>query len=629
MPSARRPDAPETDPDRPAGPTGESPRRRKSTTDASSLLATERQKLALVHEIGRALSSAMGLEPLLALIVGRVIDIMEADRSTLYLVSESGDELWSKVEQGGEYVEIRLKVGEGIAGWVAQSGEVVNIADAYSDDRFQPRVDLESGYRTRSILCAPMRGSQGQIVGVLQLLNRKDGPFTEEHEELLASLSTQAAVAIENSLLYHSMLAKNRELVRAQRELEQKRRELNVLYEIERQLSAAHDLDELLDRLVRRAMAMVDAEAGSIALRDPEGSRLRFRTTAGPAAELLRHRSIDMGEGVIGWSASHRLPVIVNDPASDPRHANEFAREVGSAPSCLICAPLIADDQVVGAIELLDKRPRPGAEEGFSEADLKLLTLIAGQASRAIQIAERKQKWVDENRLASIGQMLAGVLHDLKTPMTIISGYAQLMAQIEEEQARQEYVDQILHQFDMMSGMTREVLAFARGESNVLVRKVYLHKFLEEVAEQLRHLFAGRDIELSIEADYDGIAYFDQQSMFRLIHNLARNAAQAMVDGGGFTIRTTATGADLVLEFADTGPGIPAHLEGRLFDLFASGRSGGSGLGLAICKKIVGEHGGSITYESAPGQGTTFIATVPLRPKSSAEDTGPFVKPSA
>src|SRR5690606_19121332 len=133
--------------------------------------------------------------------------------------------------------------------------------------------------------------------------------------------------------------------IRAQRELEQKRSELNVLYEIERQLSAAHDLDELLDRLIQRAMAMLDAEAGSIALRDRGSPRLRFRTTAGPAAERLRHRSLEMGAGIIGWVAARREAVIVNDPASDERHAVEFARTVGTSPRNVIAAPLVADDK--------------------------------------------------------------------------------------------------------------------------------------------------------------------------------------------------------------------------------------------------------------------------------------------
>ena len=141
------------------------------------------------------------------------------------------------------------------------------------------------------------------------------------------------------------MVEKNRELIRAKREVEQRSRELNVLYETERQLSSAHDMGELLDRLIRQAMEMVGAEAGSIALRDAMDNQLRFRTTAGPAAEKLRDLALPMGEGIIGWVAARRQPVIVNHPEDDPRHAVEFATQVGQNPRSILCAPLIADDE--------------------------------------------------------------------------------------------------------------------------------------------------------------------------------------------------------------------------------------------------------------------------------------------
>src|SRR3569833_2113053 len=120
----------------------------------------------------------------------------EADRSTLYLLSEDGGTLTSKVVQGEEVVEIRLTVGEGIAGWVAQTQETLNIPDAYADQRFQPAFDLKSGYRTRSILTVPMVGALGGLVGVLQLINKLGGPFERGDEELAAALASQAAIAI-------------------------------------------------------------------------------------------------------------------------------------------------------------------------------------------------------------------------------------------------------------------------------------------------------------------------------------------------------------------------------------------------------------------------------------------------
>ncbi|NUO47883.1 MAG: GAF domain-containing protein, partial [Polyangiaceae bacterium] len=119
-------------------------------------LRREQKKVALVQEVGKALSTTGDLDTLLRLIMEKVTELMEADRSTLFLVTEDGRQLWSKVIQGSEVVEIRLDVGEGVAGWVAQTREIVNIPDAYADQRFQPAVDLKSGYRSRSVLSVPM-----------------------------------------------------------------------------------------------------------------------------------------------------------------------------------------------------------------------------------------------------------------------------------------------------------------------------------------------------------------------------------------------------------------------------------------------------------------------------------------
>jgi signal transduction histidine kinase len=607
----------------------------RSTTNAEleAQLRTEREKLALIQDIGRALSSALDLDELLSLIMEKVNLLMDADRSTLYLVSDDGRELWSKVLQGGEVREIRLNVGEGIAGWVAASGETLNIPDAYVDPRFQPAVDLRSGYRTRSSLCVPMRDSLSQVVGVLQVLNKRGGPFAAEDEELLAAMGAQAAVSIENAKLYHSVVAKNIELLAAQEEVEQRSKELNLLFEIEREMNAATDLDELLERLLYRSMGVGRAAAGSIALREGRSGKLRYRTVAGPLAGALRHRTIPAGTGLIGWAVANRQPAIVDQPASDPRHAADFARKVGWVPRHLLVAPLIGDDEVLGAIELIDRVDGDSGEARFTDGDLKLLTLIAGQVSRAIQIARRRTEQEKESRLASIGQMMAGVLHDLKTPMTIISGYAQLMAQMEDAEQREQYVHQILRQFDLMSGMTREVLAFARGESNVLIRKVYLNRFVQEVKTQLEHVLAGKQVALVIDASFTGAAYFDEQSLMRLVHNLARNAAEAMAgQPGTFSIRFADDEERLLMSFSDDGPGIPAELEGRLFELFASAKKGGTGLGLAICKKIVDEHHGTITCESSPS-GTTFRVALPKRPfdaslaGESSGESGPHTGP--
>src|SRR5262245_46240513 len=212
--------------------------------DLRARLLTEERKLAMMQEIGAALGSTLDLDRLLVLIMEKVTELLGADRSTLYLLSDDARELWSKVAQGGEIREIRLRVGEGIAGWVAQSGQVVNIPDAYADPRFQQEFDRRSGYRTRSILCMPMRNNLGRIVGVIQALNKRGGPFLPEDEALLLTVGGQAAISIENSKLYLSVVGKNVQLLETQEKLEQKMYELDLLFEIEEQMHEALDLDE-------------------------------------------------------------------------------------------------------------------------------------------------------------------------------------------------------------------------------------------------------------------------------------------------------------------------------------------------------------------------------------------------
>ncbi len=581
-------------------------------------LLREQKKVALVQEVSRALSETGDLDLLLNLIVTKVTELMEADRSTLYLLTEDGRQLWSKVSQGGERARIQLDVGEGIAGWVAQTREIVNIPDAYADQRFQPAVDLKSGYRTRSILSVPMLGAMGRLVGVVQVLNKSDGPFTQSDEELALALSAQAAIAIENARLYHSVVAQNQELSRARRELERRTRELNALYEVEKELSAALDLDDLLSRILAQAITVLGGGAGSIALVDPDGW-LRFRTVQGPAAPRLIERRLPHGTGLLGWSIAHRTPLVVDGPGDDARHAVDVARESGVVPQHLMVAPLVDGEDVIGGIEIVDQRRAARDGDGsWGDDDLKLLVLIAAQAAGAIGLARRRSEQSNRDRLASIGQMLAGLLHDLKTPMTIISGYSQLMAAADESETREKYVEQIQRQFDLMAGMTREVLAFARGDTDLVVRKVYLNKFAEELTTQLGAAIAGRGIEFVVDAKFDGVAFFDEQKLLRVFHNLTSNAMEAMPAGGHLRVVIDRDGDQLVVSVIDNGPGIPVQVHARMFELFATGRKGGTGLGLAIVKRVVDDHRGTIRCDTGP-TGTSFVIRMPIQRPTDGE----------
>jgi len=167
-------------------------------------------KLEKLIDASKIINSTLDLDRLLGLILDAATKSLEADRGTLYLVDDIKKELWSKVLQGTNMVEIRLPIGKGIAGYVAETGETINIPDAYNDPRFNPEVDKRTGYRTKNMLCMPMKNKDGKIIGVFQLLNKKEGAFEKSDEQFIDALSAHASVAIENARLAQDMVQSER-----------------------------------------------------------------------------------------------------------------------------------------------------------------------------------------------------------------------------------------------------------------------------------------------------------------------------------------------------------------------------------------------------------------------------------
>jgi sigma-B regulation protein RsbU (phosphoserine phosphatase) len=162
------------------------------------------RELSAMLTVSQGLAANVDLDDLLELIVNELTQAIDAERGTLYLIDEATGELFSRVllEDIGMLREVRVKIGQGIAGHVAASGEVLNIPCAYDDPHFVSAFDQVTGYRTETVLAAPMRNPQQGIIGVVQLLNKRGGPFTERDERLLAAMAAQAAISIENARLY-------------------------------------------------------------------------------------------------------------------------------------------------------------------------------------------------------------------------------------------------------------------------------------------------------------------------------------------------------------------------------------------------------------------------------------------
>jgi signal transduction histidine kinase len=388
-------------------------------------------------------------------------------------------------------------------------------------------------------------------------------------------------------------------------------RDLKLLFDLERAMGRASSLEELFIAVLGEAMRACEARMGAVALRDPE-DRTGALFVIDDRAKKMKRLPYPDDAGLIGWSIRNNEVLVSSDAEGDPRRDDALDERIGAgrAKTALI-VPLEGEHKApLGAVAIYNKRgSRP-----FNDEDRALLALIAANASTAIRLQLARETREREERLTTIGRLLSSVIHDLKTPLTVIRGYVQLMQSSGNATERKKFGGLVLKQFDHIAAMQREVLEFARGEKSVLVRKVYVQKFFEDVREQLEAELAKSGVELVVDVQDRGTARFDEGKILRVVHNLARNAVEAMGDGGGkFVIKVTRDKVDgaLVLTFSDTGPGIPKEIEHRLFRSFVtSGKRGGTGLGLAIVKKIVEEHGGTIGAQSS-ARGATFKLRLP------------------
>ncbi|HIA03445.1 MAG TPA: GAF domain-containing protein [Myxococcales bacterium] len=578
-------------------------------------LKTERARFQAIQEIGTALSSTLNLDVLLALIMEKTTKLMDADRSTLFLMDEEKDELWSKVAQGTEQKEIRIAMGEGLAGWVARTGETLNIKDAYKDDRFNKKVDLESGYQTRTILCQPMRNHRGKIIGVMQVLNKHHDYFTVEDELLLSALNGQAAISIENSKLYLNVVGKNIELLDTQERLRQRVAEIDLLFQIEKEMNRAVHVDRLIDSLLRQAVRAIPCQGAGLLFKQGDEWRLFSYSYLQEAGSAARGRIVTPVRGVSMLVAESGTDYRSNEVDHDPKHDPMLTEALDLSPGNAVCVPVPGGTNSLGALHLINRRNQP--REGFTRSDLKLLTVIAGQVSSAMLLAQQRTEELNESRLSAIGQALSGVLHDLKTPLTIIGGNAQLMAGEDDATERQESAQVIMRQLVTVRNMTGEILSFARGEANLLLQKVFVRDLMAEIAENLKEQFKSKKMELILELNYADELRVDSAKIQRAFYNLANNARDAMTAGGTFTIESQFDEATdmVVFNLTDTGPGIPEELRSIVFESFVTqGKANGTGLGLAIVKKVVEQHGGTVSFESHSGQGTCFTLRLPRNP---------------
>ena len=220
---------------------------------------------------------------------------------------------------------------------------------------------------------------------------------------------------------------------------------------------------------------------------------------------------------------------------------------------------------------------------------------------------------VRQEKLAAIGQMAAGIVHDFKNSIGVIKGYAEMLAEdeIEDRDEAVEFASTIASEADRISSMAYEILEYSRGQISLKRETVSVGSFLEDVEAAISPMFDQRGLDATIADPPHAQVSIDIGRMVRAFTNIAGNAADALSAGGRFDLSARQDGGRIAFALSDTGPGIPDAIRESLFDPFVThGKANGTGLGMALVKSTIEAHGGTIRFETASGQGTTFLITL-------------------
>ena len=231
------------------------------------------------------------------------------------------------------------------------------------------------------------------------------------------------------------------------------------------------------------------------------------------------------------------------------------------------------------------------------------------------ELKEAQGQLIRQERLSNLGKFSSMILHDIRNPISIVQGYAEILKRSEElPEKHLEYVNNILSESERLAGLANEFLDYSRGEIRLDFSPVELEPFMHKLESVVRRRFGSKQVKLSFQVDGIRTAIFDSARIFRVLVNLTENARKALGREGELSVHCDTTEESLRIRVKDSGEGMSPEVLKHVFEPFYSSSSqGGTGLGMLIVKNIIDAHHGDIEIVSTPGEGTEISIHLPLR----------------
>jgi len=542
------------------------------------------------------------LEPerLLKEILAHAMKEVGADSGSLMLLNPNTESLDIEVSVGlGNFARsTKLRLGEGVTGWVASTGQSLRVNDVTKEKRY-----VAVNAEIRSEMAIPLI-LKDQVIGVLNLDSVKKGAFSKKDEKELTELAQEAGEWIKIAWDVNQLRVKGVQL--------------ETLVDMGQVIVSESDLNDVLQRIAEESTRLMGVALGSIMLLSKDETELVLSGWHGASKEYVKRPNLRVAESLVGVVIKRQKPVtVLNVQAHAQYQQTELARKEGLVS--LLSVPLVFQGRSLGALSVYTKRLHR-----FSNEEIRLLNAMADLSAVAIakakllkDVIEAEEEMKASERLGALGWLAAEIAHEIRNPLAVVQMLFHSMVNdldLTEEASKDAAL--IEKKMQQMNRILDQVLSFSRSAEPEM-DWVDTEMILEDLLLLVRIKMREQKIEIRSEVGEGPLRFLgDRTQIEQAILNLVLNASQAMEPGGVLTIETGKKEiegiAHVFIQVKDTGRGMTEEQMQAIFEPFISGRQGGTGIGLVLVKKTAESHGGKLVVHSEPGSGTTMEMAFPV-----------------
>jgi len=537
---------------------------------SSRNLADHEKEISALHTISEVLNSDLDSDKIQARTIHKICNILSAETGAIILLDDEDNNIAVKkiIGENGKWINhLSMEIIDSLVTETIKSGKPIRLNDIDMTEGLKPGIDWINGITIRSMLCAPLQ-VYDKTLGVIQVFNKIDAEFDHYDQELLLAITTSIANAIYNTRLIQQLKVANADLEANRWELLRSRNTLRAFFDSTPTSIYIVDRDYTLIAINMSRARIVQQQPSEIV------GKLCYRNLFNRDEPCAGCR---VGETVLSGKESQRIE------RRWEQDGNPLEYEITTYPIHN------ENGEIIQAFIF---------EEDVTEKRRLEATLVQSE------------------KLAAVGQLAAGVAHEINNPLTAIIANAQLLKRIiPKDEEMLEMLDLISTAGDRASQVVRNLLDFSRKE-NYDFAPTNINDTISKTIALVQHELLSRSIELTFDPEENLppiLASYDHLQSVWL--NLILNAVDAIDDDiGMISITTKKHNNEVRIIIADTGKGISQERISRIFEPFYTTKEPGhgTGLGLSVCHRTIKQHGGHILVDSQIGSGTEFTVILPV-----------------